>query len=487
MGKKDLEVKNKEEKQHIKQEKKQENKQENKLQNSESKTLCSMINMYLYFVVAVMPFLLIKFGSRYYVDAKVVSLFYVGIVIFNLIAISRKTQIRIEHKIALGFLFTICLAAIFSSYPGTVILGSVERREGLAMYFVYIILFIAASNFLEVTQKSIYIILSAASLMSVYTVIQMFGIDPIQVSLYGKIVTPTTSIATIGNSNFVSSYLCMFIFLAMGLFILKKKYIYLGFSTVIFLGLLAAKTRGGWITFAVVSVIGLVLIIKKKDCLIRAGIMVLVFIVAFFGLNYFSDNQITDRAKLSNIFKTEESTQESTGEQNTESDNSNESNVTSASNKEGDTEDVELVGSASSRMHILEVAFKVFKNRPLLGEGPDTLGLTIKDNYNEDYKIHASKYNEGMDKAHNEYLEYAASDGIFTVLLYLALVGMIVFKLFKNIKSDKVKIVLLAVLAYLVQAAVNISVIMVAPLFWILLGYAVKMIYDEKFRIEGEI
>lgn len=455
---------------------------------SEGDIISKMINLYLYFVVIIMPFILIKFGKRFYVEGKVVSLFYVAIVIFHLMAISKKTKIRLEHKISLGFLFTICIAAIFSRYPDTVILGSIERREGLAMFFVYIILFIAATSFLEVKEKYIYLILSAGSLMSLYTIIQMFGIDPIQKYLYGRIVTQTTSIATIGNSNFVSTYLCMFVFIAMGLYIFKKKKVYLGFSTILFLGLLAAKTRGGWVTFAIVSMALLVLIIKRKECLKRAVLMFGVFIVSFFLLNVLSGNQITDRAKLSNIFKSEEKQIEGNSEElileSSSEEKSKELSEVAEKEEVSEGKDVELIGSASSRVHILEVAFKVFKNKPLIGQGPDTLGLTIKEDYNEDFKIHAEKYNEGMDKAHNEYLEYAASGGIFTLITYLALVLIIVYKLLKKIKSDKVKIIFLAVIAYLIQAFVNISVIMVAPLFWILLGYAVKVIYDEKVMEE---
>ena len=49
----------------------------------------------------------------------------------------------------------------------------------------------------------------------------------------------------------------------------------------------------------------------------------------------------------------------------------------------------------------------------------------------------------------------------------------------KNIKNDKFKIIFCIIISYLIQAALNISVIAVAPLFWILLGYSLKEIYEE--------
>ena len=42
------------------------------------------------------------------------------------------------------------------------------------------------------------------------------------------------------------------------------------------------------------------------------------------------------------------------------------------------------------------------------------------------------------------------------------------------------------IIGYLVQAVTNISVPMVAPLFWILLGYAVQQIYSDKIEINRE-
>ena len=81
---------------------------------------------------------------------------------------------------------------------------------------------------------------------------------------------------------------------------------------------------------------------------------------------------------------------------------------------------------------------------------------------------------------YNEYLEYATSCGIFTLISYLTLVIMIGVKLIKRRKNEKYIIMLMPIIGYLVQAVTNISVPMVAPLFWILLGYAVQQIYFDE-------
>ena len=88
-----------------------------------------------------------------------------------------------------------------------------------------------------------------------------------------------------------------------------------------------------------------------------------------------------------------------------------------------------------------------------------------------------------FDKAHNEYLNLWVTEGIFAILLYLAFL----FALFlpgvkKFIKEQKEsserkarevlsKIALFAFFGYIAQAFFNISVIQVAPYFWMICGF----------------
>lgn len=74
------------------------------------------------------------------------------------------------------------------------------------------------------------------------------------------------------------------------------------------------------------------------------------------------------------------------------------------------------------------------------------------------------------DKAHNEYLQILITQGIFALIAYLLLYGYAVFRgLKRSFKYNEVYL-FLPVLGYLVQAFFNISVIEVAPLFFMTLG-----------------
>jgi lipopolysaccharide/colanic/teichoic acid biosynthesis glycosyltransferase len=75
------------------------------------------------------------------------------------------------------------------------------------------------------------------------------------------------------------------------------------------------------------------------------------------------------------------------------------------------------------------------------------------------------------DKAHNEYLQILVTEGIFALISYLLFYLSIVLIGFKN--SKKYNYLLLPILAYLIQAFFNISVIEIAPIFFISLGLVV--------------
>ena len=72
------------------------------------------------------------------------------------------------------------------------------------------------------------------------------------------------------------------------------------------------------------------------------------------------------------------------------------------------------------------------------------------------------------DKAHNEYLQILITQGIFSLIAYLSLYGTIIIKKIKS--KEKNIYLILPIIGYLTQAFFNISVIEVAPYFYISLG-----------------
>lgn len=78
-------------------------------------------------------------------------------------------------------------------------------------------------------------------------------------------------------------------------------------------------------------------------------------------------------------------------------------------------------------------------------------------------------------KAHNEVLQIALTQGVFAASTFVLLLFVIIYRGFYNIIKTKVNYIyvtlFISFLAYLIQAFFNISVIEVAPYFWIICGF----------------
>lgn len=128
----------------------------------------------------------------------------------------------------------------------------------------------------------------------------------------------------------------------------------------------------------------------------------------------------------------------------------------------------------------------LIKEHPLLGVGPDRMAAYQRAN--DDLMI------DGIDKSYNEYLFIAATRGIPSLLVYIALLAATAVKLFKGMRefsSDREKwfraALLAAVLGYAVQAFFSASMVTSAPYFWLLAGLAWSNFNDERAKKSSKI
>jgi putative inorganic carbon (HCO3(-)) transporter len=117
----------------------------------------------------------------------------------------------------------------------------------------------------------------------------------------------------------------------------------------------------------------------------------------------------------------------------------------------------------TNRVHIWKETIKVVPKNIYFGVGIDNFLNAFGD---EPLK---SERGRMIDKAHNEYLQILITEGIFTLIAYLIFLISICLK---GLKMNS--IYLIPVFGYLVQAFFNISVIEVAPLLYILMGFIAK-------------
>ena len=107
-----------------------------------------------------------------------------------------------------------------------------------------------------------------------------------------------------------------------------------------------------------------------------------------------------------------------------------------------------------------------------VGAGIDNIGVIYKDDW------------LNYDKAHNIYLQMLITDGVFALIFYCILCLTLFIKGLK-LKSPFYIALYIAFIGYSIQAFANISVIDVAPYFYIIWGILISE--TERIRISKKI
>lgn len=127
------------------------------------------------------------------------------------------------------------------------------------------------------------------------------------------------------------------------------------------------------------------------------------------------------------------------------------------------------------RIFLWKRTIPLIKDYPIFGTGPDTFVLRFMPLYSEDIsKIGPFSIN---DTAANIYLTMLINLGIGGTINYIVLLGYNIYYGIKK-KNKYTMILLISVLCYSVQAFFNLSVVIVSPLFWTLLGIHYLNIYE---------
>ena len=134
------------------------------------------------------------------------------------------------------------------------------------------------------------------------------------------------------------------------------------------------------------------------------------------------------------------------------------------------------------RWYIWRIGMESYAKFPLIhkifGYGPDTFGIITVNNF---YEEMISRYNEKFDSAHNEYLQYLITIGIVGLAAYLTLLFTSIVEMIRASKKRPVMMALaFALVCYGAQAAVNISVPIVAPIMMTLLMVGVSGASDGR-------
>lgn len=421
------------------------------------------ITNYVLFAILVITPLII---NPYYIDSyylpKILFVFILSASLAILVFLYRKSnnfEFNCVEKLISTYLILVLISTVLSNNIYLSIFGGPLRWEGILVIFTYIFLFIISSRNYEYSEIHVKFFFTTGFLVAIYGVIQYFGFEIIPQNSPFRYVYVGRASSTMGNPNFLGTYLILLLPISSFAYMLSKKCIYLLLSGIIYFSLICTMTRGTWLGALAGIALLIGFIIKYKYSYKYLVYLLLSFLAITIFLEIYSDGRIIGR-------------------------------MLSIGNDLGavlsKSENYENAGA--NRIYIWERVILFIKQKPFFGYGLENLGEVFTEKYSDEI---IKLYNREIifDKAHNEYLHIAVSTGIPSLLMYLAFIAAIILKAWKNVKNNPLIIPLLcSIIGYLVQAFFNISVVSVAYIYWIFLGVMLKLSLDaEAVTIEAKM
>ncbi len=427
------------------------------------------------------PLILWPYTSEVFEFNKIVLTYALTVLITGAWA----TRIITERKIIfsrtiidiplLVFLASQIISTILSIDPQTSWLGYYSRfNGGLLSTISYSLLywaFVSNINKEGVLRLIKYSILPSAVLVSIYGVLEHFGIDK---NIWVQDVQSRV-FSTLGQPNWLAAWLIALIPLTWAgavnnfqLPIFKKKEfgIYFSLSILFFITLLFTKSRSGLLGFVVADVIfwGGYLWINHKKINKEVLSPFIICNLSFVILALVIGTQFTPNlAQLLNKQPTTNNQQIAAG----------------PALEVGGTE------SGTIRKIVWKGALDVWKHYPLAGSGVETFAYSYYQFRPSQHNL-VSEWDFIYNKAHNEFLNIAANSGTFGILAYLFLIGFSIYQISK-LKNSTLSLALIAgYVSLLVTNFFGFSVVPTQLLFFLFPAVAFALTKSEEGKVKNE-
>lgn len=412
--------------------------------------LQSVVRINLLFVLAGVPLVFVPIGGNFdqFFLPKLLVLFILDVAIYLLIIINHKKiddflDNDLTNKLLLTYFILLVVSLFFTDNLAYSVFGRPDRSEGLITFSIYITLFLIGRYSKIIDEKFYEAVIYTAAIVSIYGILQFYGFDPFPRNYrtlnYGK-----SAFSTMGNPNFLGSYLVLIIPVTVYSYIINGKKLGILVYSLLLYCLLCTKTRGAWLGTIFSAMCFLILHIINdsnfKYYLKRYYAIILISIFIMIMFNFFNDGILTNRF-MSIIFDANEFL---TG---------------------GDKSDF----TGSHRGFIWKRVIELIRHRPLTGYGIENLGEAFIKYYVEDMMEFWGEIRY-VDKAHNDFLNIAVTTGIPSMIIYLLFVSSVIDKGIKNPQNITRLLLLPSILGYLVAIFFNISVTSVAYMYWVFLG-----------------
>ncbi|WP_160675206.1 O-antigen ligase family protein [Clostridium sp. C8-1-8] len=404
------------------------------------------VNLIAISLMGITPLIMIPGAFDGYYTPKLYFVYFISTISLIYLYIKRDTlSFDWVDKLLGLFIGILFISSLMGIDIHNSFIGNMTDREPFFLYLCYYIIFLFISKKFKISKRFFDILFICATIVSVYALLQFFGINPIKLDKVRTATMRFQAISTLGYRNAVGAYISLFLPIAISLFIYKSEKRYLIITAILFATLVSSLTRSSWISLAVYITILFIISIRNKKRFINWMAVIVVMIGIFFGLNYLRSGQLNNR--LLSISNDATSLQQSGNEM-----------------------------AGSGRIYIWKNGLNLLWDKPLLGYGMDNFGVAFMDKYADDNNFMVKKLGGTITKAHNEYLQILVSSGIFAEIIYLMILFIIVIKVaIKGIKEQNNYLIAigLSIISYNIQAFFNISIVSVSPVFWtvIAIGY----------------
>jgi putative inorganic carbon (HCO3(-)) transporter len=381
------------------------------------------------------------------------------------IATAWLTKMTIEKRVVIQrtpldipvllFLLSQIISTLFSLDQHVSFWGYYSRfNGGLLSMICYVLLYYAFVSNLSIKHvfKSLVVSLLAGLAVSLWGVPSHFGADPTCLVFRGNFDTscwtyqfqPTIrAFSTLGQPAWLAAYLALLLPLSMGYALKQLKvntqfWLLLALSVFFYLCLIFANTRAGFIAFGIADVILWVLVIAKKlvpfKFYLRA---LLLFHVAFLVSSFFFGIPIGNLANYSLSSLVSRFHQQPTAQQQQAKPEPGKTTPSQTS----DAYDPNITDSGQIRLLVWKGALDAWRNNPLFGTGVETFAFAYYKFRPPEHNL-TSEWDYLYNKAHNEYLNYLTTTGLFGLGSYVAMIlvflGILAVKYVKKTKHEQV-------------------------------------------------
>ena len=483
------------------------------------------IEILILIVIFIMPTIFDRRLGIVFSGTKTTWMRVFGSVIFGVWAI--KLIVTRRHRFfrtaldwpVLSFLLCTTIATLTSVHVYTSFVGFYGRYEGLTSWYLFGLFFFVVTNYMrsfEQLKRIIVTVVSASTLMAIYSIIQRHALDPY---MWGGVVTWQRVIGTIGQPNFLAAYMLMAFFLILVMFSMKREVVsteidwydqifpigyfvfaqvaflfmiynlealnvflwYFGFSIItasallftfsydklhpwvfnvmagislvlIYICILYTQSRGGYMGFFTGAVLFTVLAGRDWIFANWKKIAVLGFLIVLISGITMTRPEYSPFARFATEVTTEKVEVE--GEEETK---------------------LELKGAAGSRGETWKSAFQIIAQYPFFGVGPEVLKMVFPRYETELFRFKEA-FHVKQDRCHNETFDVSVTKGLTTFLVYVWLlftlfrVGWVKLKKAGNEEKLMLAGLLAAALAFLIQNQFSFGVVAITSLFWIIWG-----------------